>query len=281
MENTIKKLKKVKILKKSMMEIIQHFNITDNILHYTDLEHSIKIPVIDTNNGIYDVKNNMLVLNKEHDIKDFPKLPVINDDFRKVKCNIKISDLISIDSVVSSEMKFNLSGLCIDQIDKKIIATDGNRLMIFDIEIEAPEKDQEIEIIVNFKPFLNLFKMYKNEAITEFWYDKNNIIFQIDDITFSTRLNDQKFPNYKAVMPEKYKYHIDFSPLLNTNFDTIKTGGRNNSISLFNDEMRDNKLSFYYNDSNIDDIDCNKFIIETEIVCDFNFPEAIVLNKNF
>ena len=244
---------------------------------------------VEISTGMYSISNNMLIENKGISIDDYPILPIKENCKTEINCKISISDIIKFydTKIISKDMKFNLSGFFIDTIDKKIVATDGNRLMMFDIEIEIdPDSISQIEffkkqsdLIIDLYPLINLLKLYKTESITKLYISENNIIFTIDDVEISTRIIGQKFPNYKNVIPEKYEFQIDFTSIMNTNFEDLKTGGRNNAIRFFCDEIRGNLLSITFTGAND-----QEFLIETEIKIDSGaiFPDDFLsFNKPF
>ena len=45
-----------------------------------------------------------------------------------------------------------------------------------------------------------------SEGDIDFGYDSNNLFFKYQNRILCSRIIDQKFPNYKAVIPEKTEY---------------------------------------------------------------------------
>jgi len=173
---------------------------------------------------------------------DYPELP--SSDFKEGK-KLDMSILSYMINknyfIVSSEMKFNLSGalLSVYEEDIQMAATDGNRLS-FTGFYEKNYSDSPIDFIISKKALLELQKFgTEGEIILSF--DKNNIFFKYKNIIMSSRIIDQKFPNYRAVIPEKTLY----SAIINKDelSDVLKRilifKTRNNSI-VFN--FFENKL---------------------------------------
>lgn len=99
-------------------------------------------------------------------------------------------------------MKFNLGGALITISDEMIemASTDGHRLSYsyFDFKSEGGEN---VNFIISRKSLLELLKIGDNGNI-DFSYDKNNLFFRYENRVLSSRIIDQKFPNYKTVIPE-------------------------------------------------------------------------------
>ena len=135
---------------------------------------------------------------------DYPELPV-NDFSQALK--ISLSDFqIMINNchyVISPELKFNLGGalLSISENKLEMAATDGHRLSytFFDDDFSVAEP---MEYILSRKTLLEIIKI-GSEGEIEFAFDKNNLFFKHKNRVLCSRIVDQKFPNYKTVIPEK------------------------------------------------------------------------------
>lgn len=116
--------------------------------------------------------------------------------------------------IISPEMKFNLGGALMTIAENKLemAATDGHRLayLYYTQEDYVPEP---MEFIVSRKTLLELNKICEQGEL-DFTHDKNNLFFKDknNNRTLSSRIIDQKFPNYKTVIPEK----TQFKTILNT-----------------------------------------------------------------
>ncbi len=173
---------------------------------------------------------------------DYPELP--SSDFKNAQ-KLKMSSFAFMINknyfIVSSEMKFNLSGalLSIYSEDIQMAATDGNRLS-FTGNYEKKYTDDSVDFIISKKALLELQK-FGTEGDILLSFDKNNIFFKYKNRILSSRIIDQKFPNYRAVIPEKTLFSAivnrdDLSDILKRIL-IFKT--RNNSI-IFN--FFENKL---------------------------------------
>ncbi len=229
--------------KSTLMEILQNIKITaieNNVLELiaTDLEisltSSIEVKVEEpgsiTVNGkkIYDliskmpdgiveiVENNdlqLMITNKEKTSKyklpglnstDYPKLPEFDFENSITLPLDKFSSMIDKNYyIISPEMKYNLNGALLT-IGKNIIemaATDSHRLSYtyFNWELNI---DEQKDLMISRKALMELLKI-GNKGELHFGYDKNNLFFKYNNRILSSRILDQKFPNYKAVIPDQ------------------------------------------------------------------------------
>lgn len=173
---------------------------------------------------------------------DYPQLPV--SDFSS-SSKISMKKFASIINksyyIISPEMKFNLGGalMTITENRLEIAATDGHRLAYL-FYIQEDYIDSPLEFIVSRKTLLELVKIAE-EGELEFSFDKNNLFFKYNNRILSSRIIDQKFPNYKAVIPEttQFKAVIDTEEILQTlrRVQIFKT--RNNGVVF---RFEENKL---------------------------------------
>jgi len=135
---------------------------------------------------------------------DYPELPV-NDLSQSLK--ISLADFQTMINncyyVISPELKFNLGGalLSISENKLEMAATDGHRLSytFFDADFSISDP---VEYILSRKTLLEVIKI-GNDGEIEFASDKNNLFFKHKNRVLCSRIVDQKFPNYKTVIPEK------------------------------------------------------------------------------
>ncbi len=164
---------------------------------------------------------------------DYPKLPVgyfekpITLDVKKLAFVINRSYFI-----ISPEMKFNLGGALLT-ISKDLIemaATDGHRLSYTYFDYESENEEVE-SFIISRKSLLELLKIGDSGSI-DFTYDKNNLFFRYQNRVLSSRIIDQKFPNYKTVIPDdtENKATINSNELIATLKRILIFKSRNNGV---------------------------------------------------
>lgn len=267
--------------KKSLMEILENIKITamengDLELVATDLEigllSTISVDVKEkgtfTVNGkdLYDLISKMpeglLEISENNDLQivitndrktiryklmglqssDYPQLPESDFSSSTKIFMEKFSSIINKSYyIISPEMKFNLGGALMTILENKLemAATDGHRLAyLFYIHEEYTGKP--LEFIVSRKTLLELTKICENGEF-DFSHDKNNLFFKYDNRILSSRIIDQKFPNYKSVIPTEtqFKAIINTEELLQTLRRVLIFKTRNNSVTF---SFTDNKL---------------------------------------
>jgi DNA polymerase III subunit beta len=178
---------------------------------------------------------------------DYPLLP--DGDFSS-PLKIPVKKLTSIINrsyyIISPEMKFSLGGaLMTISADKfEMAATDSHRLayLYYDgtFAIPANEPDDSLSFIVSRKTLLELLKICE-EGDLLFTYDKNNLFFKYKNRVLSSRIIDQKFPNYKAVIPERVEVEtiVNREDLLQMVRRILIFKTRNNGVSF---QFEDNRL---------------------------------------
>ena len=178
---------------------------------------------------------------------DYPLLP--QGDFSS-PVNIPVKRLASIINksyyIISPEMKFSLGGalMTISHHKLELAATDSHRLayLYYDAEFDIPEtaEDETLSFIVSRKTLLELLKVCEDGEIY-FTFDKNNLFFKHKNRVLSSRIIDQKFPNYKAVIPDKTEIEtaVNRDELLQILRRILIFKTRNNGV-VFN--FNDNRL---------------------------------------
>jgi DNA polymerase-3 subunit beta len=144
---------------------------------------------------------------------DFPKLPTslskdtIKIDFGKFKESLSRC----LFCVSNDDTRPILTGVLFvsSNIGCFLVSTDGFRLT--EIEIKLEEKISDFKVVIP-KAILNEISKIEEEKEIEISIDKENnqILFQVGNILFSSRLIEGEFPDYKKIIPT-------------TNLGTIKT----------------------------------------------------------
>ncbi|MCK4764270.1 MAG: DNA polymerase III subunit beta [Candidatus Aminicenantes bacterium] len=176
---------------------------------------------------------------------DYPQLPELPEEGSFSPVNIIMKKFASMINksyyIISPEMKFNLGGALLSITNEKLemAATDGHRLayLYYEDDIKTTEP---IEFIVSRKTLLELLKICDDGEL-EFYFDKNNLFFKHENRILSSRIIDQKFPNYKAVVPEKTAFEtiVKTDELLQVIRRVLIFKTRNNGVVF---TFEDNKL---------------------------------------
>ncbi|NNE36824.1 MAG: DNA polymerase III subunit beta [Gammaproteobacteria bacterium] len=107
-------------------------------------------------------------------------------------------------SMAQQDVRYYLNGLLLEITGKQIraVATDGHRLALCDTETSV-KTDETHQIIVPRKGVIELIRLLEtgkkevNVIITS-----NHIRVEFDELTFTSKLIDGKFPDYDRVIPE-------------------------------------------------------------------------------
>lgn len=136
--------------------------------------------------------------------EDFPRIPDSNSDnsFSMPAGNLSSSIAKTLFATGTDELRLSLTGVYV-QLEKDnatFVSTDANRL------VRVMRKDVKPGISSNFilpKKALNLLKTNLPHDDTEVNIDLNesNAFFKFDDVALICRLIDEKYPDYRAVIP--------------------------------------------------------------------------------
>jgi len=105
-------------------------------------------------------------------------------------------------SMAQQDVRYYLNGLLIETEGKSLraVATDGHRLALCEMEIEAKAKVSQ-QVIVPRKGVLELQRILGTEGTIELGIGTNHVRAQIGDIRFTSKLIDGRFPEYGRVIP--------------------------------------------------------------------------------
>ena len=148
------------------------------------------------------------------------KIPVMNAEdypalsFAEAGDEIKMSaDMFkemtdkTVFSASGDEMQRNLNGVLFEfDGDKfKMVTADSYRMAVAQRLLDRGEQI-DMNMFVPLKAIKQMQKLIKKDAVIR--YDSKSITFTQHRITFSTRLMDVQFPNYKAVLPVAFQTEI-------------------------------------------------------------------------
>lgn len=107
-------------------------------------------------------------------------------------------------SMAQQDVRYYLNGLLLELSQKGIraVATDGHRLAMRDIDIPMKVKEKT-QIIIPRKGVMELIKHLENkEEEVRVKISNNHIRVVFNDLVFTSKLVDGKFPDYDRVVPE-------------------------------------------------------------------------------
>src|SRR5438105_7472029 len=143
--------------------------------------------------------------------EEFPPLP----KFENAK-NVTISQKALRDglrktsyAISTDETRYVLNGLLFSFKDNKLtlVATDGRRLAMVDIELEIP-RSQETDIIVPTKAVTELQRLLTDEGDVKVSVSSGQIAFDLNKTLLVSKLIEGNYPNYKQVIPGEAKERV-------------------------------------------------------------------------
>ena len=136
---------------------------------------------------------------------DFPivDVPVWQDTL--VLSQRKLKDLLSKTQfcMAQQDVRYYLNGLLLEVEGNQLhgIATDGHRLAISSVELSKPANEQR-QVIVPRKGIHELVRfLHDSDSDVKMQLSSNHIRVSIDDLLFTAKLIDGRFPDYSKVIP--------------------------------------------------------------------------------
>ncbi len=136
---------------------------------------------------------------------DFPALDEVDATERVKVGEAALKELIerTAFAMAQQDVRYYLNGLLFDLRDKALrcVATDGHRLALCEAALEEPVQTKR-QIIVPRKGVLELQRLLEGgDRELELEMGRSHIRVKRDDVTFTSKLIDGRFPDYEAVIP--------------------------------------------------------------------------------
>jgi DNA polymerase-3 subunit beta len=143
--------------------------------------------------------------------EEFPPLP----KFEKAKAfTLRQKDLKdglkkTAYAISTDETRYVLNGILFTFKDNKLtlVATDGRRLALVDIELEFP-RSHEVDIIVPSKAVTELGRLLGEDGEVKLTVGENQIAFDVNGTLLVSKLIEGNYPNYRQVIPAEAKERI-------------------------------------------------------------------------
>ncbi len=112
-------------------------------------------------------------------------------------------------AISTDETRYVLNGILCSLKDNKltIVATDGRRLALVDIELEFP-RSHETEIIIPTKAVVELQRLLTDEGDLKLSIGENQIAFELNGSLLVSKLIEGNYPNYRQVIPGETKERV-------------------------------------------------------------------------
>jgi len=137
---------------------------------------------------------------------DFPSVDEVEASERVTVPEAALKELIERTSfaMAQQDVRYYLNGLLFDLRDSALrcVATDGHRLALCESGLETGGSLTKRQIIVPRKGVTELQRLLEGgERVLELEVGRSHIRVKRDDVTFTSKLIDGRFPDYEAVIP--------------------------------------------------------------------------------
>lgn len=143
--------------------------------------------------------------------EEFPPLPSFSD---AKTFNIRQKDLRdglkkTAYAISTDETRYVLNGILASFKENKLtlVATDGRRLALVDIELEFPQSF-ETEVIIPTKAVLEVQRLLSDEGEIKVSIGETQIAFEANGTFLVSKLIEGNYPNYRQVIPAETKERI-------------------------------------------------------------------------
>jgi DNA polymerase-3 subunit beta len=112
-------------------------------------------------------------------------------------------------AISTDETRYVLNGILFSFKDNKLtmVATDGRRLALVDLEVEFP-RSQEVEIIVPTKCVSELARLVGDDGEVKMTVGENQVAFEVNNTLLVSKLIEGNYPNYRQVIPGETKERV-------------------------------------------------------------------------
>jgi DNA polymerase-3 subunit beta len=139
-------------------------------------------------------------------------------------------------AISTDETRYVLNGILFSFKDNKLtmVATDGRRLALVDIEVEFP-RSHEADIIVPTKCVTELARLLGDEGDLKMSVGENQVAFDVNGTLLVSKLIEGNYPNYRQVIPGEAKERITLEReqfLNSVHRVSLLTSDKANSVKL-------------------------------------------------
>jgi DNA polymerase III subunit beta len=143
--------------------------------------------------------------------EEFPPLPKFENakEFKIAQKDLRDALKKTSYAISTDETRYVLNGILFSFKENKLtmVATDGRRLALVDIELEFP-RSQEVEMIVPTKCVTELQRLLGDEGDLRMSVGENQIAFEMDGTLLVSKLIEGNYPNYRQVIPAEAKERV-------------------------------------------------------------------------
>jgi DNA polymerase-3 subunit beta len=143
--------------------------------------------------------------------EEFPVLPKLEDAkvFTLKQKDFKDGLRKTSYAISTDETRYVLNGILFSLKENKLtmVATDGRRLALVDLEVEFP-RSQEGDMIVPAKCVGELQRLLGDEGELKMLVGENQIAFDVNGRLLVSKLIEGNYPNYRQVIPAETKERV-------------------------------------------------------------------------
>ncbi|HXO96580.1 MAG TPA: DNA polymerase III subunit beta [Chthoniobacterales bacterium] len=112
-------------------------------------------------------------------------------------------------AISTDETRYVLNGILFSFKENMLtlVATDGRRLALVDLDLEFP-KSQEVDLIVPTKAVVELQRLLHEEGDMKVSVGDNQIAFELNESFLVSKLIEGNYPNYRQVIPSEAKERV-------------------------------------------------------------------------
>lgn len=112
-------------------------------------------------------------------------------------------------AISTDETRYVLNGILFSFKDNKLtlVATDGRRLALVDIELELP-RSNECDVIIPSKAIGEVQRLLTDEGDIKLSIGENQVAFEVGGTLLVSKLIEGNYPNYRQVIPAEAKERI-------------------------------------------------------------------------
>jgi DNA polymerase-3 subunit beta len=142
---------------------------------------------------------------------DFPALPTFEDCklFSIKQSDLKDALKKTSYAISTDETRYVLNGILFSFKENRLtmVATDGRRLALIDLEVEFPQSE-ETEIIVPTKCINELVRLVGEVGELKMYVAQNQVAFDVGTTRLVSKLVEGNYPNYRQVIPAEVKERV-------------------------------------------------------------------------
>lgn len=140
---------------------------------------------------------------------NFPVLPSVPKPLASIPAGV-LAGLVqkTIFAISSEESRYTLNGalLVIKPENVSMVATDGHRLALVEMDCKIAGLSNELRVLIPRKAMGELLKLVgeaEETAAVEFSKDESHLFFSVGERVLISRMLTGQFPNYEAVLPRE------------------------------------------------------------------------------